>query len=40
MRILMDSWNYRNLLPVRTGSVWEQVDNDMNNVDTLTTNVS
>lgn len=40
MRILMDSWNYQNLLPVRTGAVWEQVDNDDNNPGELTTNVS
>ena len=38
MRVLMDSWNYRNLLPPRTGAVWDQVDNDMNNG--FTTNVS
>ena len=31
MRVLMDSWNYRNLLPTRTGAVWDQVDNDDNN---------
>ena len=30
-RVLMDSWNYENLLPQRTGAVWDQVDNDMNN---------
>ena len=28
MRILMDSWNYQNLLPPRDGAVWDQVDND------------
>ena len=40
-RVLMDSWNYNNLLGVnRTGVVWQQVDNDVNNPDTLTTNVS
>ena len=40
MRVLMDTWNYNNLLPVRTGSVWEQVDNDNNNPSAVTTNVS
>ena len=40
MRMLMDSWNYQNLLPNRTGAVWDQVDNDMNNKVELTTNVS
>ena len=40
MRVLMDSWNYQNLLPDRTGSVWDQVDNDKNNPRGLTTNVS
>ena len=40
MRVLMDSWNYQNLLPPRTGAVWDQVDNDMNNDPSLTTNVS
>ena len=40
MRILMDSWNYQNLLPNRTGAVWQQVDNDVNNPPQLTTNVS
>ena len=39
MRILMDSWNYLNLLPPRTGAVWDQVDNDVNNQVGLTTNV-
>ena len=39
MRILMDSWNYRNLLPPRTGAVWDQVDNDVNNQAGTTTNV-
>ena len=39
MRVLMDTWNYNNLLPVRVGSVWEQVDNDNNNP-AGTTNVS
>ena len=40
MRVLMDSWNYQNLLPPRTGAVWDQVDNDTNNDDGITTNVS
>ena len=40
MAILMDSVNYQNLLPNRTGAVWQQVDNDMNNDPTITTNVS
>ena len=40
MMILMDSWNYQNLLPPRTGAVWTEVDNDMNNPVGLTTNVS
>ena len=40
MRVLMDTWNYINLLPVRVGSVWEQVDNDSNNPVGVTTNVS
>ena len=31
VRVLMDSWNYQNLLPPRTGAVWDQVDNDTNN---------
>ena len=39
MRVLMDSWNYRNLL-TRTGAVWDQVDNDMNNPSGVTTSVS
>ena len=39
MRVLMDSWNYQNLLPDRTGAVWDQVDNDMNNAELETTNV-
>ena len=37
MRILMDSWNYQNLLGNRDGVVWQQVDN---NTSQLTTNVS
>ena len=40
MRVLMDSWNYQNLLPPRFGAVWDQVDNDTNNADGITTNVS
>ena len=40
MRVLMDSWNYLNLLPPRTGAVWDQVDNDTNNPVQITTNVS
>ena len=31
MWVLMDSWNYQNLLPQRTGAVWDRVDNDTNN---------
>ena len=38
-RILMDSWNYQNLLS-RMGAVWIQVDNDVNNPSDTTTNVS
>ena len=40
MRVLMDSWNYQNLLPPRPGAVWDQVDNDINNPSGVTTNVS
>ena len=40
MRVLMDSWNYQNLLPPRTGAVWDQVDKDTNNREVTTTNVS
>ena len=40
MRVLMDSWNYQNLLPERTGAVWDQVDNDGNNPSGTATNVS
>lgn len=25
MRVLMDSWNYQNLLPPHTGAVWTEV---------------
>ena len=39
-RVLMDSWNYQNLLPPRNGAVWYQVDNDENNPSGITTNVS
>ena len=39
MRVLMDSWNYQNLLPPHTGAVWDQVDNDMNNRIGYATNV-
>ena len=40
MRVLMDSWNYQNLLPNRHGAVWDQVDNDGSNPYDITTNVS
>ena len=40
MRVLMDSLNYQNLLPPRPGAVWDQVDNDVNNRERTTTNVS
>ena len=40
MRVLMDSWNYQNLLPPRAGAVWNQMDNDTNNPIEITTNVS
>ena len=40
MRVLMDSWNYQNLLPPRTGAVWDQVDNDNNNPVGITSTVS
>ena len=40
MRVLMDSWNYQNLLLPLTGAVWDQVDNDENNLVGMTTNVS
>ena len=39
MRVLMDSWNYQNLLSDRAGAVWKQVDNDTNNLEFQTTNV-
>ena len=40
MRVLMDSWNYQNLLPPRMGAVWDQVDNDTRNNASITTSVS
>ena len=40
MRVLMDSWNYQNLLPPRAGAVWDQMDNDGNNPSDVVTNVS
>ena len=40
MVILMDTWNYQNLFPPRSGAVWQQVDNDSNNDVQFTTNVS
>ena len=41
MRILMDSWNYKNLLPAtRSGAVWDAVDNDDNNPSGATSSVS
>ena len=40
MRVLMDSWNYQNLLPPRAGAVWDQMDSDTNNPIEITTNVS
>ena len=40
MVILMDTWNYLNLLPPPNGAVWQQVDNDSNNDVQFTTNVS
>ena len=30
-RVLMDSYNYVNLLPPHQGAVWQVVDNDENN---------
>ena len=38
-RVLMDSWNYQNLLPPRTGAVWQEVDSDDHNHSGITTNV-
>ena len=43
MRVLMDSWNYQNLLAIGANQpvfVWQQVDNDVNNPFEITTNVS
>ena len=40
IRVLMDSWNYHTLLPPRSGAVWDQVDDDTNNLNEITTNVS
>ena len=39
-RILMDSYNYINLLPPHDNSVWQQVDNDDNNIAGRGTSVS
>ena len=39
MRVLMDSWNYQNVLSPRIGAVWGQVDNDTSNLSGETTNV-
>ena len=39
MRVLMDTWNYNNLLPPQSGAVWQQVDDDNNNQPGATTNV-
>ena len=30
-QVLLDSYNYINLLPPHEAAVWQQVDNDMNN---------
>ena len=35
MKVLMDSWNYENLLSPHTGAVWEQVDNDQSGDETV-----
>lgn len=40
MRILMDTWNYKYLLPPQSSAVWKQVDNDNNNPVGATTHVS
>ena len=40
MGILMDSDNYQDLLPPRSEAVWQQVDNDVNNNQFFSTNVS
>ena len=37
---LMDSRHYQQLLPPHTGAVWQTVDNDNNNRNDTTTNVS
>lgn len=34
VRVLMDSWNYHNLLPPHTGAVWTEVHIDYANNDT------
>ena len=39
-RILMDSYNYINLLPPHDRAVWQQVDNDINNIAGRGTTVS
>ena len=39
-RILMDSYNYVSLLPPHDMSVWQQVDNDENNIAGRGTSVS
>ena len=39
-QVLMDSWNYHNLLGDRNFAVWQQVDNDMNNIVGFSTTVS
>ena len=40
VKILMDSFNYLNLLPPHGGAVWQQLDLDTNNVDGAGTEVS
>ena len=40
VRVLMDTWNYQNLLPPHMGAVWDQVDTDTRNNASITTNVS
>ena len=39
-RVLMDSYNYANLLPPHEGAVWQQMDNDENSVPGRGTEVS
>ncbi len=39
-RILMDSYNYINLLPPHNGPAWQMVDNDNNNLPGRGTEVS